>query len=84
MIVKIAAISPLASIILTPFHLDMNCLRVCSDISCSPFSAMADCQRPEMLLQELSIQNYLGLGLLTHPYLYRVENWNFTLGPEYM
>ena len=59
MIVIIAAISPLASTILTPFHLDMKCLRVCSDLSCSPFSAMSDCQSPEMLSQEWSILNYL-------------------------
>ena len=51
-IVTIAAITPLASIILTPFHLDMNCVMVCSDLSCSPVSAISDCQSPEMLAQE--------------------------------
>ena len=79
MIVIIAAITPLASIILTPFHLDMNCVMVCSDLSCSPVSAISDCQSPEMLAQEWSNQNCL--GLLTYPYLYKVQNWILALGP---
>ena len=51
MIVIIAAITPLASIILTPFHLDMNCVMVCSGLSCSPFSSISACLSPEMVLQ---------------------------------
>ena len=86
MIVIIAAITPLASIILTPFHLDMNCVMVCSDLSCSPVSAISDCQSPEMLAQEWSNQNCL--GLLTYLYLYKAQNWILALGPfigfEYM